>query len=133
MSAQNLNLAMWQADPATVESKVFLRQTLGLTAAEVSRTVHLPGKGSGFVHAHRRNEELYIVTHGHGWLYIDGAEIPVGEGNVFRISAEGRRAIRAADDSTLIYYCVQADAGSLVQSTRDDGYKLAEKASWMKE
>lgn len=129
---QNPNLAMWRGEDAKEESKAFLRERLGLTGSEISRTVHLPGNGSGFVHAHRRNEEVYIVTHGHGWLYIDGAELPIREGDVFRIACGGKRALRAAEDSGLTYYCVQADAGSLVQATRNDGYKLDEKASWMK-
>jgi mannose-6-phosphate isomerase-like protein (cupin superfamily) len=133
MAQQNGNLAMWQDDGASAESKVFLGQILALTGSEVSRTKHLPGQGSGFVHAHRRNEEVYIVTQGKGWLYLDGAEILIGEGNVFRISCDGRRAIRAANDATLVYYCIQADGGSLVQATRDDGYRLPERATWMKE
>ncbi len=133
MTKQNPNLALWQDDDREGESKVFLAAQLGLTATEISRTVHLPGKGLGFVHAHRRNEEVYIITQGHGWLYIDGAEIPIREGNVFRIACDGKRALRAADDSKLVYYCIQADTGSLVQSTRNDGYRLTERATWMKE
>lgn len=132
MTEQNSNLAMWHAGSAIEDSKAFLAQPLGLTGTEISRTVHLPGKGSAFVHAHRRNEEVYIVTQGRGFLYIDGREVPICEGDVLRISPDGKRALRAADDSTLVYYCIQADAGSLVQATRNDGYLLDEKADWMK-
>lgn len=132
MTAQDPNLAMWHADGATEDSKAFLAQPLGLTGTEISRTVHLPGNGSTFVHAHRRNEEVYIVAQGHGWLYLDGKELPIREGDVFRISPDGRRAVRAADDSSLVYYCIQADAGSLVQATRNDGYLTGERAGWMK-
>ncbi len=124
-------LAMWRSEGPGCESKIFLRQFLGLTGTEISRTSHAAGKGAGFVHAHRRNEEVYIVAEGRGWLYLDGAELPIAAGDVFRIAAAGRRAVRAADDSGLVYYCIQADSGSLVQATRDDGYKLDERASWM--
>jgi mannose-6-phosphate isomerase-like protein (cupin superfamily) len=132
MTTQNPNLAMWHAGSETEDSKAFLAQPLGLTGTEISRTVHRPGGGSTFVHAHRRNEEVYIVAQGHGWLYLDGEEIAIREGDVFRISPDGKRAVRAADDSSLVYYCIQADAGSLVQATRNDGYLSDERASWMK-
>jgi mannose-6-phosphate isomerase-like protein (cupin superfamily) len=133
MTEQHANLSMWHTDGREAESKAFLAKPLGLTGTEISRTVHLPGKGVDFVHAHGRNEEVYIVTQGHGWLYLDGNELPIREGDVFRIACDGKRAIRAADDSALVYYCIQADTGSLVQATRDDGYRLDERASWMKE
>ena len=113
------------------DSKIFFSVDLGLTATEISRTVHRSGRGSGFVHAHRRNEEVYIVARGQGWLYIDGEEIPLREGSVVRVSCAGRRAIRAADDQALVYYCIQAQADSLEQSTFKDGYKLPDRASWM--
>ena len=132
MGEQHSNLAMWHTH-ASDESKSFLAGPLGLTGTEISRTVHMSGKGSTFVHAHRRNEEVYIVTQGRGWLYIDGDEVAIREGDVFRISCDGRRALRAADDCPLVYYCVQADAGSLVQATRNDGYRINERASWMKD
>jgi len=131
MTRHGTNYALFGPEDTTGESKTFLRADLGLTATEISRTVHGPGQGSTFVHAHRRNEEVYIITKGRGWLYIDGEEIVLEEGSVVRVACAGRRAIRAADDQTLVYYCVQADAGSLVQATRDDGFKLPERASWM--
>ncbi len=131
MPEETHHLAVWHDDDDARDSKVFLAGPLGLTGTEISRTVHLPGKGATFVHAHRRNEEVYIVTQGKGWLYLDGEELPVRAGNVFRISSAGRRAIRADDDATLVYYCIQADAGSLRQATFDDGYRLPERASWM--
>lgn len=131
MNQSSPNLSIWQAEPSTSECKTFLRESLGLTATEISRTVHEAGHGSTFVHAHRRNEEVYIVVRGRGWLYIDGAEVPIAEGNVIRVASAGKRAIRAADDSPLTYYCIQADTGSLVQATRQDGYRLPERATWM--
>ena len=131
MPQQGQNYAIVEWDAALNEGKTFLAASLGLTGTQISRTVHQPGRGSTFVHAHRRNEEVYIVTHGQGWLYIDGAEVPIRAGDVVRVSCAGRRALRADDEQPLVYYCVQADTGSLVQETKQDGYKLAELASWM--
>lgn len=131
MNQPSPNVSIWHSE-APGESKTFLREGLGLTATEISRTVHLPGQGSTFVHAHRRNEEVYIVAQGSGWLYIDGTEVPIREGDVIRVACAGKRAVRAADDASLVYYCIQADTGSLVQATRQDGFRLPERASWMK-
>jgi uncharacterized cupin superfamily protein len=131
MDRHGPNYAVFE-QPIPVEgSKTFLGVDLGLTATEISRTVHRPGEGSTFVHAHRRNEEVYIVARGQGWLYVDGEEIALREGSVVRVSCAGKRAIRAADDQGLVYYCIQAQTGSLAQATFKDGYKLPDRASWM--
>ena len=131
MDRQGPNYAIFEPPVSAEAGKTFLGADLGLTATEISRTVHGQGEGSRFVHAHRRNEEVYIVAKGQGWLYIDGEELPLREGSVIRVSCAGKRAVRAADDQGLVYYCIQAQTGSLEQATFKDGYKLPELASWM--
>lgn len=62
---------------------------------------------------------------------MDGDEFPVQEGSVVRVSPAGERALCAGDE-TLVYICIQAQAGSLTQATNEDGVVCESKASWMK-
>ena len=49
-----------------------LHETLGLTGCEASYNEMAAGSVVPFVHAHKKNEELYIVLKGSGELYLDG-------------------------------------------------------------
>lgn len=113
-----------------VPGKYFIGQNLGLTGCEVSLNRLPAGKGMPFVHSHKKNEELYIVLRGSGIFYADGEEFSVSEGSLVRVAPEGERAWRAGDED-LYFICVQAEAGSLSQATREDGIRLPTKASWM--
>ncbi|HWQ08169.1 MAG TPA: hypothetical protein VN436_03645, partial [Holophaga sp.] len=44
-----------------VPGKTFLGQVLGLTGMEVSFGALAPGTSMPFLHAHKQNEELYVV------------------------------------------------------------------------
>lgn len=110
--------------------KLFLREELGLTGCEVSLNRLPAGKGMNFVHAHKRNEEVYIVLRGTGTFFVDGDEFEVREGSVIRIAPDGERAWKAGAED-LYFICVQTDAGSLEQATREDGVVVQAKASWM--
>jgi uncharacterized cupin superfamily protein len=110
--------------------KLFLREELGLTGCEVSLNRLPAGKGMTFVHAHKRNEEVYIVLRGTGTFFVDGDEFEVREGSVIRIAPSGERAWKAGAED-LYFVCVQTDAGSLEQATREDGVVVQAKASWM--
>ncbi len=110
--------------------KFFVGKELGLTGCEVSLNRLPAGKGMPFVHAHKKNEEVYIVLRGKGTFFMDGEEFPIQEGTVIRIAPEGARAWKAGDED-LYFICIQAEAGSLHQATLQDGIPLASKASWM--
>lgn len=112
--------------------KFFLGEKLGLSGCEVSLNRLPAGKGMPFVHAHKKNEELYIVLRGNGTFYVDGEEFPIREGSLIRVTPEGERAW-AAGDEDLYFICVQSEVGSLSQATLKDGFLLPVKASWMKE
>ncbi len=112
--------------------KYFVGENLGLTGCEVSLNRLPAGKGMPFVHSHKKNEELYIVLRGSGIFYVDGEEFPIGEGSLIRVAPEGERAWKAGDED-LYFICIQAEAGSLSQATRQDGLLLQTKTSWMKE
>lgn len=128
------NVGSWK-DLATrsymgVPGKIFLKELLGLTGCEVSINRMGAGTGMPFLHAHRQNEEVYIVVSGDGTFHLDGEEIPVAEGSVLRVAPSVSRGFRAGKED-LCLLCIQAKEGSLQQATRDDGIRLAGKASWM--
>lgn len=113
-----------------IYGKYFIRNELGLTGCEASLNCIPAGKGVPFVHAHKKNEELYIVLRGSGIFYVDGEEFPIQEGSLIRVAPAGERALMAGS-SDMYYICIQAEAGSLTQATLEDGIKVATKLSWM--
>ncbi len=114
------------------QAKRFFGADLGLTGCEVSITRLAPGRPSKFVHAHKKNEELYIVLGGSGLFFVDGEEFPIREGSVVRVAPDGVRALVAGEDG-LNVICIQAEAGSLTQATREDGYLVPALPSWLKQ
>lgn len=123
------NYKLVHSEPAP---RVELHEALGLTGAEVSINTVPPNGGVPFAHVHTNNEELYIVLEGKGELWIDGETLPIKAGDSFRIDPAGKRAIRAAADSSLKYICVQTKAHSLGGFTMTDAKLVDDKAPWMK-
>ena len=111
--------------------KYLIGEDLGLTGCEVSLNRLPAGKGMPFVHAHKRNEEVYVVIKGSGTFYIDGEEFPISEGSLIRVDPQGERAWKAGDED-LYFICVQAEQGSLKQATLADGIICETKTAWMK-
>lgn len=104
-----------------VPGKVFLGSTLGLTGMEVSFGALPPGQSIPFLHAHKQNEELYIVLSGQGEMQVDGSVLPLQAGSAVRIAPAGLRCWRATGTEPMAYLVVQAKAGSLEQATGSDG------------
>ena len=123
------NYKLVHSEPAP---RVELHEALGLTGAEVSINTVPPNGGVPFVHVHTNNEELYIVLEGKGELWIDGETLPIKAGDSFRIDPAGKRANRAAADSSLKYICIQTKAHSLGGFTMTDAKLVDDKAPWMK-
>lgn len=123
------NYKLVHSEPAP---RVELHEALGLTGAEVSINTVPPNGGVPFANVHTNNEELYIVLEGKGELWIDGETLPIQAGDSFRIDPAGKRAIRAAADSSLKYICVQTKAHSLGGFTMTDAKLVDDKAPWMK-
>lgn len=112
--------------------RVELHDRLALTGSEISINELPPGVSVPFVHAHKRNEEVYVVIQGKGRFYIDGDEFEVAEGSVIRVDPAGQRCITADAQSSIRYLCIQTEAGSLVQFTMNDGVLLEAKPSWLR-
>ena len=130
-SFESLSKREFVGSVGKMSGKYFVGQELGLTGCEISLNRLPAGEGMPFVHAHKKNEEVYVILRGKGTFYLDGKEFPVLEGSLVRVAPEGARAWRAGEED-LYFMCVQAEAGSLHQATLADGIKLDEKASWMK-
>lgn len=113
-----------------IPGKLFIGANLGLTGCEVSVNKLPAGNGMTLVHAHKKNEELYIVLGGSGTFYVDGEEFALKEGSMVRVAPEGARALTAGAED-LYFICIQAEAGSLTQATLEDGYRVPASASWM--
>lgn len=111
-----------------------LHDALALTAAEVSLNNLPAGVSIPFVHAHTHNEELYIVLEGNGVFFVDGDEFGISQGDCIRVEPKAQRCLRAAQDSTLRYLCIQAKAGSLEGFTAADAVISEDfaKPSWLK-
>ena len=75
--------------------RVELKEALNLTGCEVSINELSANVSVPFVHAHKQNEELYIITDGDGELFIDGEVIKVSKGDAVRIDPDGKRCFRA--------------------------------------
>ena len=108
-----------------------LHDQLELTGAEISINTLPAGVGVPFVHAHKRNEEVYVILEGKGMLFIDGEELQVKAGDVLRIDPPGERCFKADAQSPIRFICVQTAAKSLMQFTENDGIPCQSKPSWL--
>ena len=111
--------------------KLFVGKDLGLTGCEMSLNRLAAGTAMPFVHAHKKNEELYFILKGSGVFFVDGEEFPVQEGTLIRVAPAGERSWKASDHEDLYFICIQAQEHSLTQATRDDGILLETKTSWI--
>jgi mannose-6-phosphate isomerase-like protein (cupin superfamily) len=115
-----------------LEGKVFLKQLLNLTSAEISLNTLQPLKSIPFYHKHRLNEEIYIFIHGRGEFQVDDRVFPVCEGTVVRVDSEGERCLRnTSDGEQLNWIVIQSRAGSYRDRTIEDGYGVQKRVSWV--
>lgn len=60
------------------------------------------------MHQHKEQEEVYIIIDGKGIIHINGQDIPISRGDFINVFPESKRALKADDDSDLIYICAGA-------------------------
>ncbi len=106
-----------QKDAARTE----LHDKLMLTGAEVSINNFPAGGGVPFIHTHKSNEEIYIITSGKGKAVIDGETIELNAGDCLRVAPAAKRQFGAAEDSPMSYICIQVKEGSLEGFSGGDG------------
>jgi mannose-6-phosphate isomerase-like protein (cupin superfamily) len=111
-------------------SRVTLKDNMNLTGSEISVNRLPAGQSTPFVHAHKKNEEVYLFIRGKGSFWIEGEIIEVGEGIAVKVVPAAGRCLKADDGEDLCYFCIQAQEYSLTQHTREDGIILDMKAPW---
>lgn len=113
-----------------IPGKVFGGTALGATGGEFSFQVFQPGTETGFLHTHKRHEELYFFLGGTGEFQVDGQAFPVREGNVVRVSPDGRRSVRNNGTAPLVMLCVQYRGETFTPEDAADGVILNEPVKW---
>ncbi len=73
----------------------FTRQEVGSDALGVSRFVYEPGARMPFGHAHREQEESYVVAGGSGVAWLDREEIALVPGDVLHVLPAVVRSFKA--------------------------------------
>ena len=102
------------------EGRVELRETLGLTGAEVSINQLPAGAGVPFVHSHKQNEEIYGILSGKGSVVLDGETVQLTAGDWLKVAPAAKRQFSAAGDSGMTFVCIQVKEHSLAGFTADD-------------
>lgn len=76
-----------------VKEKEFLARRMGCKGVGFSFVRYRPGKGAGYVHRHRVQEEVFITIKGKGVIILDGRRHSMPEGTVVRVAPQVYRAI----------------------------------------
>jgi quercetin dioxygenase-like cupin family protein len=71
------------------------RKQLELEAVALGLIKIPPGEGYTFTHTHREQEEVYTVISGSGVLYVAGELLEISRGDIIRVAANARRALKA--------------------------------------
>ncbi len=114
----------------SIPGKVFAGGALNATGAEISFQSFAPGTQTGFLHAHRSHEELYLFISGSGEFQVDGRVFPVSEGSAVRVAPAGRRSVRNTSSEPLVMICVQYKADSFTAEDAADGVLFTEPVVW---
>ena len=115
-----------------IEGKIFLKELLNLTSAEISVNKLPPGKSIPFYHKHRLNEETYIFLRGNGEFQIDDLVFPLSEGTVVRVAPDGERCLRNIDSTEeLCWIVIQSRINSQPDQTIQDGFAVEKRVSWV--
>lgn len=113
-----------------IPGKVFAGVALQATGAEISFQSFAAGTQTGFLHNHKKHEELYIFIAGEGEFQVDGDIFPIKEGSVVRVAPEGKRSVRNTGNEALVMICVQYTAATFSEKDAADGVILAEEFKW---
>ena len=102
------------------DARTELHDKMGLTGAEISLNNLPAGASVPFIHAHKKNEEIYYIISGKGRFEIDGEKVELNAGDFIRISPAGKRQLFAGAQG-MTYVCIHVKAVSLEGFTMDDG------------
>lgn len=96
-------IARARLDSAPPDRFVALRRALGVSSFGLNQVVLKPGQ-RGRIHAHARQEEVYLVLSGTLTVMVEGEAHELGEGEAIRIAPEIKRQMvnRGPGDCSLI-------------------------------
>ncbi|MEO0794428.1 MAG: cupin domain-containing protein [Verrucomicrobiota bacterium] len=110
--------------------KLWVKEMLGLTGAEISLSSMPPGASVPFNHTHSQNEELYVFLEGEGQMLLDGEMVDVSAGTIVRVDPLAVRCWRNTGTKNLIHLVIQVKANSLEQWTGTDGSMTDDGPKW---
>ena len=99
MSDPGLTFASLEADGG--ERFQLLRRELGVSAFGINLIILGP-RERGRIHAHERQDEVYLVLEGSLTLIVEGEEHVMGEGRLARVAAPLRRQLVNAGPERLV-------------------------------
>ena len=102
------------------EGKQFVKDATGATSCEISFGTLPAGAAVPFVHAHKENEENYIILSGEGKFQVNDTVFDIAEGSVIRVSTNCDRNLKCTSATPMTYVCIQAKEGSLGGYTMTD-------------
>ena len=92
-------------DTNGTERFVSLRKALGVTSMGMNLISLQPGQ-RGRIHAHREQEEVYLVLEGTLSLGIEGEECDLGAGEIVRVGPEVRRQLVNRGPGRLVIFAL---------------------------
>ncbi|MDH6353906.1 mannose-6-phosphate isomerase-like protein (cupin superfamily) [Dysgonomonas sp. PH5-45] len=114
----------------TANGKAFLKEITNATGTEISLSV-LPAKTDlPIFHAHKQNEETYLILSGAGKFQVDDQCFDISEGSIVRVAPAGVRGMTNTSDEQMIYIVIQSKEDSLEQYSMDDGILLEATPLW---
>ncbi|WP_055096128.1 MULTISPECIES: cupin domain-containing protein [Bacteroidales] len=113
-----------------IPGKVFGGVAVGATGGEFSFQIFRPGTETGFLHTHKKHEELYFFLKGKGEFQVDGQIFPVSEGSIVRVAPDGKRSVRNNGEEPLIMLCVQYRGDTFTAEDAADGNILDTPVKW---
>jgi uncharacterized cupin superfamily protein len=102
-------LAFATLDPDNGERFQALRRDLGVSSFGMNLIVLQPGQ-RGRIHAHERQEEVYLVLEGELTLLVEGAEHVLGRGRLARLGPAVRRQLVNRGPERLVLLALGGDA-----------------------
>lgn len=113
-----------------IVGKIFLKELTKASGTEISFQMLPPKTELPYFHAHRKNEETYIIIKGLGYYQVDEEHFPIREGSVIRVAPNGKRSIYNSSDEPMIYITIQSKENSLEEYSADDGDRIDVTPKW---
>jgi len=115
-----------------IKGKVFLKDITHATGTEISFNAIPPKTEVPYFHAHKADEETYIILKGSGDFQVGDNCFPIAEGSVIRVATGATRGLRNSSDEQMIYMVIQSRENSLEAYSGEDGYRTDFNPKWDK-